>query len=33
MTEDKLWDIFAGTGSVFDYLRYSAEKEKNNADN
>lgn len=30
MNEDTLWNIFAVTGSVEDYLRYSALRDKKN---
>ena len=30
MNEDTLWDIFAATGSVEDYLLYSAVRNKEN---
>ena len=32
MDEDLLWDKFAGSGSIEDYLRYSANREKEDDD-
>ena len=32
MTEDMLWDIFAESGRIDDYLRYSAVRDEKDAD-
>lgn len=32
LDEDLLWDKFAGSGSIEDYLRYSANREKEDDD-
>lgn len=33
MKTDALWDKFAETGSIFDYLTYSADRDKKDDNN